>query len=178
MKHIIGLGNPGKKYESTRHNVGWLALDVLAKDLGVAKDWKQSVKAQADYIWTTINELKIELVKPTTFMNNSGKTIRYILKKHQSSGPDNFIVVHDDVDIAFGEIKVSKDSGSAGHNGVKSIIEALGTKDFTRVRIGVGKSDTIPTEAFVLQTFTPEEQKELSVILNETKNKIITLFTT
>lgn len=156
MKLIIGLGNPGKKYEKTRHNLGFLVVDFLAGN----NEWKKSKKANCLYLKKQINSEKVELIKPLTFMNNSGKAVNYARKKHCINIED-IIVVHDDIDLPLGEIKIQKNRGPAGHNGVKSIIEHLKTKDFTRMRLGI-KSDeqkNLETEKFVLQNFTSEEKK-------------------
>lgn len=164
MKIIVGLGNPDTKYVHTRHNIGWMVLNMLRDE---SQEWQHSKNADAYYIWTEVNDEEIELIKPTTYMNRSGKTIQYVLKKHPKLTPQNFIIVHDEVDIEFGKVKVSQNATSAGHNGVASIISALGSKDFTRIRVGVGKSNTIPTEKFVLQKFTPDEQEQLPTLLEK-----------
>ncbi len=174
MKFIIGLGNPGKKYELTRHNIGWLVLDELAKNL----EWAENKQGEYLYAQDTAFDQDIQYIKPLTFMNNSGKTISYILKKHQHATIQDFVIIHDDVDIAFGKIKISHNSSSAGHNGVKSVMQALGSQDVLRIRIGVGKSDTIPTDAFVLQSFTPDEQQALPELITASKESLTTLLTT
>ncbi|MDO8655172.1 MAG: aminoacyl-tRNA hydrolase [bacterium] len=150
---VVGLGNPGKAYEHTRHNAGFLALDVFAKEHGYPV-LKLSAKHQALLSEGT----GAILAKPQTFMNKSGTSAKSLLKQG-----GELIVVHDDIDIPIGAVKVSKDRGSAGHKGVESIIEALGSKDFTRIRIGIlpsaGKPEDV--EDFVLKNFTV---KELSLI--------------
>ncbi|OHA63184.1 MAG: hypothetical protein A2842_00125 [Candidatus Wildermuthbacteria bacterium RIFCSPHIGHO2_01_FULL_48_25] len=136
MYLIVGLGNPGKKYEKTRHNAGFMVLDELEK--------KELPEAR--------------LLKPDTFMNDSGSAVLKATKNYKLP-TKNLVVVHDDIDIPLGKIKVSKGSGSAGHKGVESIIQALGTKDFTRIRIGILPPEGKPAdvENFVLKPFKKEE---------------------
>lgn len=138
MKIIVGLGNPGKKFEKTRHNVGFRAIDELAKQ-------------------KTRNFI---IAKPQTFMNNSGQAVKSLINFYKAK-PENLWIIHDDLDLPIGEIKIAKNRGSAGHKGVQSIIDHLKTKDFNRIRIGIcpktGKPEQV--EKFVLQNFTKEEEK-------------------
>ncbi|NQV00684.1 MAG: aminoacyl-tRNA hydrolase [Parcubacteria group bacterium] len=156
MKLIIGLGNPGIKYKKTRHNLGFLVADFLAGN----DKWKESKKANCFYLKKQINSEEVELIKPLTFMNNSGKTVNYAQKKHYINIED-IIVIHDDIDLPLGEIKIQQGRSSAGHKGVQSIINCLGTKDFIRIRLGIKPLDfdTFDTEKFVLQKFTKQEEK-------------------
>ena len=168
MKIIVGLGNPGKKYENTRHNVGFMAIDSLAKNLGL--NWEESKKFQAE-IAKTGNTL---LVKPQTFMNNSGQSAQAVLayykllpkklgvfKVKDSDLSEILTVIHDDIDISLGKYKISIDSRSAGHKGVESIITHLKTKNFKRVRIGIRTemANGMPADKFVLEKFREEELK-------------------
>ena len=181
MFYIVGLGNPGEKYEKTRHNVGRMALESLAQDLGCA-GWSKSKHAQALYVWTEMVGQPTEFVLPETFMNKSGDTVQYIVKKHEAVAED-FIVVHDDIDLPIGEIKISKNRGAGGNNGVASIVKALGTKDFVRVRVGIAPTSFWtgkmkrpvgggPLERFVLKPFTPSEQKKLPEVFAEVKKAL------
>jgi len=155
MKLIVGLGNPGSKYIKTRHNIGFMVLDVLAE----GEEWKENKKANCLYLKKQINSEEVELVKPLTFMNNSGKAVNYIKQKHYIK-PEDILVIHDDIDLPLGEIKIQQNRSSAGHKGVQSIIDALGTKDFVRMRIGIRPEQlTQETEDFVLEKFTPQEQE-------------------
>ncbi len=150
---IIGLGNPGTKYKNTRHNIGFEALEKIREHYELPS-FSLSKKLDAE-----ISEGRIILAKPLTFMNLSGKAVRKILKKYYLSPPD-LLVIQDDIDIPLGEIKVSKDRGSAGHKGINSIISEIGTKDFTRIRIGISPDDkkAITVERFVIQKFSEEER--------------------
>lgn len=160
MKIVIGLGNPGKKYEHTRHNVGWLALDYVLRGLqtdGTQKKFNSVIKEAA------VNGDKVLFVYPQTFMNNSGSAVFDILSFYKLS-PKDIIVVQDEVDLPLGAVRVSENSSSAGHNGVQSIIDSLVTNEFKRIRIGVeSRSDKTvpPTDAFVLQEFPPEELAQI-----------------
>ena len=163
MKYIIGLGNPGRKYAKTRHNIGWLVLDEL---IGKNK-WKQGKSLPGFYFWL---DDQTELVKPTTFMNNSGQAVLAIKKKHPKSKVEDFIIVHDDKDLEFGVVKIEQGRSSAGHKGVESIIQALGSKDFWRVRVGVKNEllEKMETDKFVLGKFNREEKKQLGEIVVKT----------
>jgi len=156
MKLIVGLGNPGKKYAKTRHNIGFRVIDALRDSFDNAQD-------------------KIVLLKPDTFMNNSGKMVRKALKYSRLSAQD-LIVIHDDIDLPFGTIRVNKDSSSAGHKGAQSIIDEIGTKDFIRVRIGIRPEHEVDTTEFVLNKFTKEEEKELKGIIKKAAEEIKLLF--
>lgn len=175
MKIIVGLGNPGEQYKNTRHNIGWLFLDNLLGDV----KWTENKKFNA-FIYEDGSNLYI---KPQTFMNNSGQSVQKvlnyyglipksfgILNKKDSDLKDSLIVIHDDLDIDFGNFKVATDSSSAGHNGVKSIINYLKTQKFTRLRLGI-KNELlrvhIPTLQFVLQPFNHEEKTKLKDIFDK-----------
>lgn len=139
MFYIVGLGNPGKKYAGTRHNVG---RDVLfhMQDAGQFNDWNKSKHANAQYSRGVVGDCPVELLIPETFMNKSGDTARYVVQKHDAT-PGEFIVVYDDVDVPIGEFKISVGRGAGGHNGIASMIAGVGSKDFVRIRVGVsGKS--------------------------------------
>jgi PTH1 family peptidyl-tRNA hydrolase len=172
MKIIVGLGNPGEQYEKTRHNAGFMALDVILGDV----KWKMDKKFNA-FIFEKGGDI---FVKPQTFMNNSGISVRAILDYHhllpRKMGivrkkdidlSDTLIVIHDDLDIDFGKYKISIGSRSAGNNGVESIINHLKTKNFKRIRMGIKteRREHVPAEKFVLERFNQQEMetvKELS----------------
>lgn len=175
MNIILGLGNPGKKYEKTRHNIGYLVVDELARCLGL--EWKDDKKLKAlvaqggGYI----------LAKPSVFMNESGAGTAPLLRFYQllprtifgtkkdSDLSDTLTVVHDELDLPFGSFKFSVNSRPAGHNGIKSLVAHLKTQNFRRLRIGIGtdKRREIPTASFVLQRFSPDEEKALSEIISD-----------
>ncbi len=159
-KVIIGLGNPGEKYEQTRHNAGFMAVDALASELGLK--WKTNKKFNA--LETKSGD--IILLKPLTFMNDSGSSVAAALAYYKLA-PTDLTVIHDDLDIELGKYKISVDSRSAGHRGVESIIDRLNTKNFRRLRIGIKTPDLIkiPAEKFVLQKFKAEEKKIINSII-------------
>ena len=135
MKLIVGLGNPGLDYEFTPHNVGFLLIDRLADDLKVEVRNRQSKALTAA---THIGQEPVVLAKPETYMNLSGLAVRGLLEKLELKPEADLIVIQDELDFPFGTMRIQRARSSAGHNGIESIIDALGTKDFLRVRIGVG----------------------------------------
>ena len=179
MKLVVGLGNPGKKYEKTRHNIGFVVVERLINDKKIKKNdirWKENKKIKAFCCKTEIDGKEIEFLKPTTYMNNSGVAVAFAVKKYPKLKPEDIIVAHDDKDIPLGEMRIQINRGPAGHNGVKSIIEHLGTQNFTRVRIGVAPidgSDMGDTADFVLKKFTKEEQDILNKVITKVADEII-----
>jgi len=155
---IVGLGNPGRKYNHTRHNIGFNVVDILAEK----EKWRKSKKTKCDYIKKQISNKNVELIKPMTFMNDSGKAVKYAQKKYNIPSEKIFII-HDDIDLPVGAIRISKNSSSAGHKGVQSIIDELHTKNFVRIRIGIRPKTNgfvlkLPTEKFVLKKFSSQEK--------------------
>jgi len=169
MKLIVGLGNPGDKYKKTRHNLGFLIVDYLAAN----DKWKENKKANCLYIKKQIGLEEVELIKPQTFMNNSGKTVNYLQKKHHLK-PEDILIVHDDIDLLLGEIRIQQGRGPAGHKGVQSIINQLGTKNFIRMRIGIKPTanQEKDTEKFVLEKFTTEEEEIIQQIIKRAAQMI------
>lgn len=171
MKLLIGLGNPGEKYSRTRHNIGWQIVDTLLEK----KDkWQESKKSNCLYFKKIINEQEVEIIKPLTFMNNSGLCVSLIQKKHGIKSED-IIVVHDDIDLALGKIRIKINGSSGGHNGVQSIIDYLKTENFIRLKIGVAneKRSLKPAEKFVLENFGAGEKE----VLEKIKNKAVEIIT-
>lgn len=164
MHLIVGLGNPEKQYEKTRHNLGFMAVDYLADK----EKWQISKGAQALFLKKNIENKKIELLKPQTYMNNSGFSVAYAVRKHNLESSD-VCLIHDDKDIVFGQMKIQISRGDAGHKGVKSIIQHLGNKDLIRVRLGIKpqKINGKETKNFVLGKFTATEQKLLPKIIQK-----------
>ncbi|MBN1162133.1 aminoacyl-tRNA hydrolase [Patescibacteria group bacterium] len=154
---IAGLGNPGEKYKLTRHNTGFILLDKLVNAKG--SSWQSERKFNADI---SVSD-DFVFIKPTTYMNNSGSSVSKILGFYKVE-KRNLGVVHDDVDLDFSEVRVQFGSGSAGHKGVEDIINMLGSQDFWRIRVGVGRSQNpqLSTEDWVLQKFTEDELKQIS----------------
>lgn len=157
MKLIIGLGNPGEKYQETRHNLGWLAIDDLRKgSWGTFSPWKKTAKVRGEI--SQSEDKKLLLLKPDTFVNESGRAAAAALAFYKLP-PENLIVVHDDLDLPVGTFKIQTGRGAAGHHGVESIINSLGAKNFTRLRLGI--KPLTPAAAggkdFVLGKFSKEE---------------------
>lgn len=155
---VVGLGNPGNQYENTRHNVGFLTVDILAKKLNISV---KKLKFKSLYGETRLNTEKLILIKPQTFMNNSGASVREWVNFYKVP-PENLIVIQDDIDIPFATLRL-RQKGSAGtHNGMKSIIYQIQKDNFPRVKIGVGqKNGQMDLADFVLSGFVKEEQKTI-----------------
>jgi PTH1 family peptidyl-tRNA hydrolase len=160
---IVGLGNPGPKYDRTRHNVGFLAVDELARRHGITWRGRQ---ARAEVAKGTINGIPVVLAKPQTFMNLSGESVSGLLNWHKIP-PSRLIIIYDDMDLPLGTIRVRARGSAGGHNGMKSILQHLRSEEFARLRIGVerppGAGENID---WVLGHFTKDEQRELQPALN------------
>ncbi|MCB9799021.1 aminoacyl-tRNA hydrolase [Candidatus Nomurabacteria bacterium] len=178
MKLIVGLGNPGKQYTKTRHNVGFMVLDELRNKLSgyyQADKWNLSKKFNAELSGCTIAGKKIVLAKPMTFMNASGQSVQLIANFYKIPVED-LIVIHDEKDIPLGEIKIQQDRGPAGHNGIKSIIEHTGSKNFLRVRVGIASKNEKKmqdTSQFVLGKFGMFEKKLLAQAITSATDELI-----
>ncbi|MCK4473998.1 aminoacyl-tRNA hydrolase [Candidatus Parcubacteria bacterium] len=168
---IIGLGNPGEKYKKTRHNVGFMVLDKLQETQGFS-DWKLKKKFQAEISEGIIDSQKILLAKPQTFMNNSGKAVKAIINFLQLNTGENLLIIHDDLDLELGKIKIVKNRGHAGHKGVESIINEIKTKNFIRFRVGIKQKHPYRPvrrcEDFVLEKFNKKEEKIIKQVIDKT----------
>jgi len=160
---IVGLGNPGKEYERSRHNCGFRALDILAGKLNVKVD---KLKFQGLYTQTSCNGVKLYLLKPQTYMNLSGKSVVQ-LSAFFKIPPERIIVMFDDISLAPGRLRVRGDGSAGGHNGIKSIIQELGSQDFPRVKIGVGAKPNPDYDLadWVLGSFSALDEKAMAVSL-------------
>jgi len=171
MKIIIGLGNPGNEYVSTRHNIGFAFADII-KEKWLFPDFEFNKKFNAEISKGSFNGNEIILVKPQTFMNLSGEAARAIMDFYKLA-PEDILVIHDDLDIMIGKYKIATDSSSAGHNGIKDMIEKLGTQAFTRIRVGVGEEKDgaivcrLGAHDFVLGKFKEEEIEKMNSIKEE-----------
>ncbi len=154
MKLIVGLGNPGKKYEHTRHNVGFMVLDSLAKDLGIK--FKENKARKVVFSKTDT----VELLKPQTFMNNSGIPLLAIAKKHNVA-PTNILVISDDIDMELGKLRYREAGSSGGHKGMQSIINHLKTNKIARIKIGIGRSHISEPDEYVTSKFTHQELSQI-----------------
>jgi len=159
---IIGLGNPGPKYQWTRHNAGFMVLDRLSRVMGVAVAKKSFSGLYGEGSW---HGDRLLLLKPQTFMNLSGRSAAEALRFHKLTLSD-LIVIHDDLDIPFGRVKIKEGGGHGGHNGLRSLMQELGGGGFVRVRIGVGRPVHGDAADYVLANFPPTEMASLPILLD------------
>jgi PTH1 family peptidyl-tRNA hydrolase len=172
VRLVVGLGNPGNTYKRTRHNVGFMVLDQIAEAFSIAL-----VKQKFDTIFGrgSIDGVSVVLAKPMAFMNRSGPQVQKIAGYYRILSED-MLVVHDDIDLAFGRIKIKEKGGDGGHKGVRSIIDAFGGGDFVRLRIGVGRPEAgISAADHVLGKFSLKEKKVLDQIITEARDAVVTI---
>lgn len=172
MQYVVGLGNPGEKYRDTRHNVGWQVLDAFVRTVGLPTP-HDSVAASGRVSEGAVSDQPVTVLYPDTYMNNSGQAVKKVVPPNAAA---QTVVVYDDIDLPFGQVKVSVGGGAGGHNGVRSVQNALGTPGFVRVRIGIAPKHFLlgtqvrPTGAklpqFVLKPFTGRERKQLPAVLD------------
>ncbi|MBC7823197.1 MAG: aminoacyl-tRNA hydrolase [Candidatus Parcubacteria bacterium] len=170
---IVGLGNPGSKYEKTRHNIGFMAIDLLARVWQIALS--ENRKFHGIVGEGTYSRSKIRLLKPLTFMNHSGQSIRAVVDWYKLS-PESVLVVYDDMDLPMGKIRIRLSGSAGGQNGMKSAIAHLGTQNFPRLRIGIGSPKSLPGDkdgaSHVLGTFSAAEAKLIPDVLDLTVGAI------
>ncbi len=169
---VVGLGNPGNTYKNTRHNVGFMVLDQIAKDFSIAL-----VKQKFDTVFGrgSVDGVEVVLAKPMAFMNRSGPQVQRFARYYRILSED-MLVVHDDIDLAFGRIKIKEKGGDGGHKGVRSIIDAFGGGGFTRLRIGVGRPESAISAAdHVLGRFKSDEKKVLDQIITAARDAVVTI---
>ena len=159
---ILGIGNIGHDYENTRHNIGFDVIDKLALELKVSFDSvKLAFKAEAKY-----KGKKLILIKPNNYVNNSGKSLSYWMKKEKVD-TNNILVVCDDLNLYFGNIKIKSKGNSGGHNGLKDIEEYLGNSDYSRIRIGISNDKNVSMTDYVLGKWTKEQQSKIPLLTNK-----------
>jgi PTH1 family peptidyl-tRNA hydrolase len=174
---IAGLGNPGEKYKKTRHNFGFEVLDYFSSEKNKIEntdfppEFNYEPKFEGLFSMLNFGDRKVFLIKPQTFMNLSGRSIGKALSYYKIK-KSNFLLVHDDLDIEIGSLKFSKNSRSAGHHGVESVINELGSKDFSRLRLGIKNAQLIASrqvlrDKFVLEKFLPEEEAWYRAVLDK-----------
>ncbi|CAN2042819.1 peptidyl-tRNA hydrolase [Candidatus Magnetomoraceae bacterium gMMP-15] len=169
---IAGLGNPGKAYETTRHNLGFMVVDRLSKKRNIIFD---KTKFSSRFGRGNLNNIPVILAKPMNFMNLSGPPLQGLARFFKIK-LKNILVIHDDMDIAFGKIKIKKKGGHGGHNGVRSIMNAFGNGDFVRLRIGIGHPDSVSNMTdHVLGSFNAQEKNLLDKIVNTSCDAIKTI---
>ena len=172
---IVGLGNPGKDYERTRHNAGFRALDILAEKLGCKVD---KLKFQGLYGQCTYQGRKLYLLKPQTYMNLSGRSVLQ-LSAYFHIPPQRIVVIFDDISLEPGRLRIRGDGSAGGHNGIKSIISEVGSQDFPRVKVGVGAKAHAAQDLadWVLSTFSAQDEKALAVSLPRAADAALTVVT-
>ena len=170
MKLITGLGNVGEKYLFTRHNAGFMAVDKIALDNSL--EFREDKKLKSLITKFKNIEDDILLIKPTTFMNLSGEAVSAVMNYYKIDVKD-ILIIYDDISLDLGRIRFRANGSDGGHNGIKSIIKHLGTKDFNRLKIGIGPQPSIPSEEFVLQNFSKEQMPELKNIITKASESAI-----
>ena len=169
---VVGLGNPGAAYAQTRHNAGFMVADELAGKFDIAFD-----KRKFDTVFGRghIEREPVVLAKPMAFMNRSGPPVRSLADFFKISS-EAVLVIHDDIDLAFGRLKIKEKGGHAGHNGIRSLIDAFGSDDFVRLRIGVGRSGfDISVSQYVLSKFSEQENESLAQIIATARDAVVTI---
>ena len=160
---IVGLGNPGKKYETTRHNAGFLAMDALAEKYGIRIEEKKHKALCGSGV---IEGVKVLLVKPQTFMNLSGESVRSVMDFYKIDPEEEMLVIYDDISLAPGNIRIRKKGSAGGHNGIKSLIAHTGTQNFMRIKVGVGeKPNGWDLADYVLGHFSQDDMNQLKDVM-------------
>ena len=168
MKLIVGLGNPGKEYENTRHNIGFMAIDNYVKEHNLG-DFKE--KFNGLYLKYQLGDEQVILVKPLSFMNLSGDVVRKYVDYFKIDVSD-ILIIHDDLDMPVGKIKLKQNGSSGGHNGIKDISLKLGTEEFKRLKVGIANNKNMDTKDYVLGRFSKEEKELIDNAIRETKQII------
>jgi PTH1 family peptidyl-tRNA hydrolase len=170
---VVGLGNPGERYASTRHNIGARVVDLLAERLGTRLRKVRFGAVEAGE--TTVDGHRVLLVRPLAYMNVSGPPVASFARRRRVE-PDHVVAVHDEIDLAFGSLKLKRGGSTAGHNGLRSLQQALGTPDFHRVRLGVGRPAGRKDPAdHVLEPFAKAERDEVEVLIEDGADAVLTL---
>lgn len=171
MKIVVGLGNPGIEYRNTRHNFGFMFLEYLEKKHGFSINKN---KFESMYVEFTLNSKKVVFVKPNTYMNLSGNAVRKVKEWYKVESED-IIVVFDDIDVKFGEAKFRANGSGGTHNGMKNIVQVLGTTEIPRIKLGIGdiKEEERDLANFVLGKFSKEEEAKINDIFVQTERKLI-----
>lgn len=167
---IVGLGNPGKKYENTRHNAGFIAVDYISKELGITL---KSFKFQALCEICELSEKKVIILKPQTFMNLSGESVKEVMSFYKIPA-EKVIIIFDDISLPVGKMRIRKSGSHGGQNGIKNIIQVCGTDKFPRIKIGIGQKPNAEWELanWVLSQFTVEDRRCLDIVVENVKNAV------
>lgn len=171
---IAGLGNPGEKYRRTRHNIGFQVIDRIAEEYGIALQTKDAYSIGEG----ALEGHRVTLLKPLTYMNLSGRAVQKILRKFIGSAEDpgaRLIVIHDDIDMPVGKVRLRRNGSSGGHRGIESIIAETGSKEFVRIKVGVGRDPNVPVEHFVLQSFRPDERDAVRESIGQAADAVVAI---
>jgi PTH1 family peptidyl-tRNA hydrolase len=169
---VAGLGNPGPKYAANRHNVGFMVADVLAQRVGGRFALSRKVRAEVCEARVGVGGPRVILVKPMVFMNLSGQAV-VPLAQYFGAGPESVVVVHDELDLPYGQLRIKKGGGEGGHNGLRSISQSLGSKDYVRVRFGIGRPPGRQEAAdYVLKDFSKDERADLDLNIELTADAV------
>ncbi len=169
MRLIVGLGNPGDRYQHTRHNVGFRCIDLMAREWGISLSDRRAkaVLGRGNHLGQDV-----VLAKPRTFMNNSGEGVAYLLTRFGAK-PDDLVVVYDEMDLPLGRMRIRPNGSPAGHNGIRSIISELGTPNFARIRVGIGHPDLRGAQvSHVLNRFSEEEAPEIARVVKQVSEAV------
>jgi peptidyl-tRNA hydrolase, PTH1 family len=179
MKLIVGLGNPGKEYSANRHNIGFLCLNQFARKQHIALDNKQGNARIGSGL---VEGIEVVLAKPQTYMNLSGNSVSSLMQRYRLN-PEDLVVIHDDLDLPLGKIRIRSGNSAGGHNGIKSIIACLGTQDFTRIRVGISRPPLEGEEKeqsiveYVLGDFSEEDQPVIRDTISRVGDAVVCLIT-
>lgn len=174
---IVGLGNLGERYENTRHNAGFIIVDRLAlgfeKECGVLEGWEFCKRLESEIIRLPPSTHRLVFAKPATLMNSSGRVVRRLVEEFGIDF-DGFLLVHDELDLLLGDFRLQKGRGSSGHKGVQSVIDSLGSRDFWRLRVGIGRPpEGSAVEDYVLEGFTSGEREIIDRLIDERLAKVV-----
>jgi len=172
MRLVVGLGNPGDAYRNTRHNAGFMVADKIADDFNISFD---KTKFDSVYGRGFVEKVEVVLAKPMAYMNRTGPPVQKLAHYYRIQCKD-ILVIHDDIDLVYGRIKIKEKGGHGGHNGIRSLMDALGGGDFVRLRIGVGRSEAgADVTGHVLGRFSPEQTQILDRIIANARDAVVTI---
>lgn len=177
VKLIVGLRNPGSRFEGTRHNVGAVAVREWVSRLDAAEwqvaPWREEADGLAEVLELRTEEMRLWVLLPLTFMNDSGRAVAAFCK-YKNIMPEEVVIVHDELELALGEVKWKEGGSASGHNGVRSVQEQVGSQKMRRLRLGIGRPTAqVPIDAFVLQKFLPEEREAVRSMVEQAGNELM-----
>ena len=168
MKLIVGLGNPGSEYAASRHNIGFMCVNKLAKTYKISLNQKHSRSLSGKGM---ISDNEVALAKPRTYMNNSGIAVRLLMQNYRVALSD-LLIIYDDMDLPLGKLRLKPEGSAGGHHGMESVMKELGSRSFARIRVGIGRREGLHGADYVLSSFLPEENE----IIEQTLGRVVELF--